>query len=1455
MEILTYKKVYQLVGDNTSGTNECITKSAAVQIAEAHRKNVTSNLSQYLNNEYIDVFAVEDKPDLSTFSFANNRYNPQAAGNVYITAVSSRDIDGNTIEYNATADVDWITDIVINSTEIKFKVAANMGDQRTGHINGSNATGNSDTITIVQEAKEANLDYTYSLVATCTSVPTVTINGIAITRYTTAGNTYTFQYTTRVRTESEAPESVGFTISGGGAGDTYNEGTLSVSPTSWDLDDGLSKQFTVGYSRVKTTKAWDHATGTIARNGSTNVSLNTTTATEYPTIDYTIRDTHPSGQSFSHSKNGMKFTSAASSTSCTGSITVTYGSLSATTNVFYTEPTYDSYTYTVKASDANTSGTPTITINGQAATVTHSGGYYVGTITISDSATTSAPDSVSWSISGGTKATEWGRYDVSLSPSSWNLDDGLTKEFNVSMYQSGTEYSWRTSSGTVAKNREASTDVTSSSTSFTGSSYSVSGPAGITFSKNGTSFTATASSTGSTGTITVICTESDANGESGSCNVMYNPALKSWTYTVNATCSERPTITIGGEDATVTGEINAWVGTRTIVAQEDPGEKSYYVTSGSSSRTWTDVHVSVSPSSVTITEKPKDINFTAYASQDYTEYSAYTASGTTSNKRAACKPSRSYSSGTSSSETCNISATNVSGLSGSMSISKDGTTVSGTANGSGSVTISYSYGGYSDSATFSITYNEPTPEPEPETWPSWDDPSVTYVFQWYDGSTSISADGIAYDLSNESSFSSYKTMHVTSTRTRISSLGNHQSELVEWDGGSQGWPSGSNSSTSSRNGSGTLTQKHSGKTITWSWSQDGRPEGPTTGPYYSLITSSLSFTAEGGTQTAKYKRYYLKEGAEVNATELTYSVTADVLYSDTERTWKETIGDTGLTIPCTQSANIKRKDGSIEPVSMSFTWEGGSKNATMTTWDYYLYGDSDRKFNTQTYTCTVTVPKGETFDFGSQDFTHDGITKSVTWTRSSKPADNYEFKIKKSDGSTTTYYYTMVEANGTYDSSFDNYTIISTKNGEDIGYTTSTTGDVSGYNYSTDTRKKEITYTQNETGDTLTVSYTQYRNTKVWKSNSPINLQFPAAGGTKEFTVATWYEWTTHDDTFVPSINSQPKSITAEPNKTTTSKSWSTSYEQDGQTINVYCTQDAETFPDRWSYVFTWNDGSNKIKGDFDVNGNEKSGGTYGSATAISYRTKTGTAGTIKKEDVAYSGSKKSPSGVNMDDSKLRSSGKLIQTGSNKTIEWEWSQDANEYVYGAECSALATYDGNGQFLRISNKTVSLTRAFKYGNDTQKQYDTEDAKYRESVPANPTVSEKTWTENYTASNGATYSVSYRQFGKLIADKTVTISVSSVSNTFAQYNVTFGASEALEKNITISYTITYKKKSDQSFHYTSGSCVLESGSTLVSDSGSLPINDIVPNSAYVTSMSASPSSYTNSYSGTTTISCDI
>ena len=829
MEILTYKKIYQLVGDNASGTNECITKSAAIQIAQAHRKNVTSNLSQYLNNEYIDVFAVEDKPDLSTFSFANNRYNPQAAGNTYTTAVSSRDIDGNTIEYNATADVDWITDIVINSTEIKFKVTANIGDQRIGHINGSNATGNSDTITIIQEAKEANLVYTYSLVATCTSAPTVTINGTAITRYTTSGNTYTFQYTTRVRTESEAPESVGFTISGGGAGDTYNEGTLSISPTSWDLKEGLSKQFTVGYSRIKTTKAWDHATGTISRNDSTSVSLTTSTTTEYPVIDYTIRDTHQQGQSFSHSKNGMKFTTTASSVDSTGSISVQYNNLTATANVVCTI-VYNTYTYTVKASDTNTSGTPTIIINGSNATVTHSGGYYIGKLSITESSTVTAPQNASWSISGGNKATEWSKYNVSISPNSWNLDDGLTKDFSISMTKSGTKYDWNKTSGTVARDAEVSVAVASSSTNHTGSSYSITGPSGISFTKNGTNVSATASSTSNTGTIRVICTDSGASGESATCNVTYTPALRSWVYTVNASCQEKPTITIGDSDAVITGETNAWVGTVTKLSQEDPGELAYSVTSGSSSKTWGEVHISTNPTSITIDQKPKSITFKAYAYQDYVEHTAKIATGTTSNKRASCKPVSSDISKTTGSCTCSVTTNNVSDIPGSMSVSKAGTAITGTASDSGSVTISYSNEGHDASATVNITYERP-----PETFPDWTYELTTVLTGLNDNCT------LPYWASGE-----LEGGQIRSVQYRTGSYGTYQEYNVAYTGSV---PSSISENRTNSEKSGdlgiTLVQEQSGKTLQLKYKQYAFEGTKTYNPAVSFIQDGIDENGVG----------------------------------------------------------------------------------------------------------------------------------------------------------------------------------------------------------------------------------------------------------------------------------------------------------------------------------------------------------------------------------------------------------------------------------------------------------------------------------------------------------------------------------------------------------------------------------------------------------------------------------
>lgn len=92
MELLTYTDIYRIVGDNASVSNEYITKSAAIQIADDNGYNVTSDLSQYLDNEYIDVFSVKTKeefPDDSEHRWINispTQFNfPADGGSVNIT--------------------------------------------------------------------------------------------------------------------------------------------------------------------------------------------------------------------------------------------------------------------------------------------------------------------------------------------------------------------------------------------------------------------------------------------------------------------------------------------------------------------------------------------------------------------------------------------------------------------------------------------------------------------------------------------------------------------------------------------------------------------------------------------------------------------------------------------------------------------------------------------------------------------------------------------------------------------------------------------------------------------------------------------------------------------------------------------------------------------------------------------------------------------------------------------------------------------------------------------------------------------------------------------------------------------------------------------------------------------------------------------------------------------------
>jgi len=218
-----------------------------------------------------------------------------------------------------------------------------------------------------------------------------------------------------------------------------------------------------------------------------------------------------------------------------------------------------------------------------------------------------------------------------------------------------------------------------------------------------------ASTISATGDIVFTCTESDAMGETATCKVYYEPSSVDYTYTVNVTCPEKPTIKIDGEAATVTGSGSSWIGTRVISSTTDPGEKGYSVSAGSSSKVWKDVNISVDPINNTITSVPGSFSFTAYASQDYIAYSAYSYSGTTNNKTATCTPTRSSESGKSLGETCTISSSsNISGIATSTYVSASGTTISGTASGSGTVTVSYRYDStYNGSATYTLTYSKP----------------------------------------------------------------------------------------------------------------------------------------------------------------------------------------------------------------------------------------------------------------------------------------------------------------------------------------------------------------------------------------------------------------------------------------------------------------------------------------------------------------------------------------------------------------------------------------------------------------------------------------------------------------------------------------------------------------------------------------------------------------------------
>lgn len=526
MELLTKKYVYQIVGESTVGSNECIIKSEALSLASKNRKNVTSDLSTYSSNEYIDKFEVEDMPDLRKFKFNKTAFQFGENGGNGTSGVVSTDIDGNDIAFTALANVDWVKVTKAQDNTVEFTVSNNTGNMRSAKISGTNSTGFTDTINIQQDAYTPQYSHTYTLrINGAASQPTkVVINNQEVTPVK-QNDSYVCIYTYSSSNVDDAPSKVSYSIAGGLKSSEVTNVSTNVSPLSWNLDNGLTKTFAVSATETVRSYSWDYQAGVdnfISIDSEDVVEMTSNTSSRSTDLNYTVST--PNGVTVV--KSGMTFTATAGSTSNTGTMTVTVNGKTYDIDITYDPAIVEkTYTYTLKASGAN--GAPTMTINNQSITPTYASGVYTGVYSIT-CPEGSQPSTVNWSISGGVPSTDWGQYYISASPSSWSVTGAGSKTFSVSISQDKTEYDWSAASGSISYNSSASTRITSSEGTWRPSSgdnlqVSVDAPSWVSTSMSGS--TLTASTDGSetsnrSGVITLTTAYSD--GTAGSCTISVN---------------------------------------------------------------------------------------------------------------------------------------------------------------------------------------------------------------------------------------------------------------------------------------------------------------------------------------------------------------------------------------------------------------------------------------------------------------------------------------------------------------------------------------------------------------------------------------------------------------------------------------------------------------------------------------------------------------------------------------------------------------------------------------------------------------------------------------------------------------------------------------------------------------------------------------------------------------------
>lgn len=215
----------------------------------------------------------------------------------------------------------------------------------------------------------------------------------------------------------------------------------------------------------------------------------------------------------------------------------------------------------------------------------------------------------------------------------------------------------------------------------------------------------------------------------------------------------------------------------------------------------------------------------------------------------------------------------------------------------------------------------------------------------------------------------------------------------------------------------------------------------------------------------------------------------------------------------------------------------------------------------------------------------------------------------------------------------------------------------------------------------------------------------------------------------------------------------------DTPTAKIIWTQPgrSEEFPEEWTYVFQYNIS--------DTNGGSSTGTSwsrqyYANGQEInqadgfildgiaSYRTKTGTFGTVKKENVQYSGEIGRPSGYNYSDQAITQSGQLVQQGSNKQLQWSYTQEANVKVWGISANPTSLhFEAAG-----GTQSVSVTTWYTWqtnDNNNQKFGETT-TEEQITAEANTSTQQKKWTETITK-NGKSVSINCTQDGKPVVLK--------------------------------------------------------------------------------------------------------